>query len=1192
MIDRTALLADLQQLVGDLEDDLRNRCIDVPDVDAVGRAQWLRAESAGRTAQSYETWREAWITQAAVAWVLACVFVRFCEDNGLVDDPLLSGAGDRRAIAQDHRQLHLRQHHADSDREWLLAVFDRYRHLPGLGEILGTHNPLWELAPTADGARLLVEFWWKINPETGSLLHDFTDPSWDTRFLGDLYQDLSESARKAYALLQTPDFIEEFILDRTLDPAIDEFGLNDASMIDPTCGSGHFLLGAFARFFDRWLEQAPGDNRRVLAQRALDAVHGVDVNPFAVGIARFRLLVAALKASRVGRLAGAPDFVTHVATGDSLLHGVQTGQLAGTDTHHLAVHHSYASEDLDQARAILSDRYSAVVGNPPYITPKDPALNDVYRRLYSTCHRQYSLGVPFTERFFDLADAGGFVGMITANSFMKREFGKKLIEDYFPTVDLTHVIDTSGAYIPGHGTPTVILLGRHQKPVGSTVRAAMGIRGEPERPDHPERGLVWSSIARLLDSPGTGNDFISVVDLDRDRLRLHPWSLGGGGTAELRMLLSDRGSMELRELIVAVGAMAKTREDDAYFAPRGFFAKRGVQPDHILPVVEGENVRDWRLVPVLEALFPYSPALNAELEPESPELRWLWPRKAHLLNRRELGGLQTEIGKTWYEWNRLLKHRVEGPAFAFAFVASHNHFARRTQRSGFSGSAPLVLLADDLPAERRNALLGLLNSSAACFWMQQTFHDKGNRGTGGGIVDEAWERFFEHDATKLQSFPVVADGPAHTAALLDGLAAELQVVNPHSVAESATPTAARLAEAADRYAEIRAQQVAAQERLDWEVYTAYGLLEEQLTTGSNPEPPLHLGERAFEIVLARRIAAGEERSSWFERHGATPITDLPAHWPEAYRQLVERRIDAIQSNLHVGLIERAEYKRRWLAESWENQQRRATRRWLIDRLESDRYWPESRITTCARLAEVARVDADFMQVAALYAGQDFDLVRLIVDLMTEEAVPYLAAYRYKEPGLRKRAEWERTWELQRAEDEIDARTALPADDSRFLTADQADVLKRQEVGTIPVPPKYTSSDFVKSTYWRHRGKLDVPKERFISYPGAERENDPTLVIGWAGWDHLQRAQALSAWFTEARDSGTDRARLVAMLAGLWELVPWLRQWHNEIDPTFGERLGDFFASFTTEQAGALGHTTDELAAWRPPAPTRGRRARA
>ena len=48
---------------------------------------------------------------------------------------------------------------------------------------------------------------------------------------------------------------------------------------------------------------------------------------------------------------------------------------------------------------------------------------------------------------------------------MKREFGKKLIEEFFPRVDLTHVIDTSGAYIPGHGTPTVILFARNRTPV-------------------------------------------------------------------------------------------------------------------------------------------------------------------------------------------------------------------------------------------------------------------------------------------------------------------------------------------------------------------------------------------------------------------------------------------------------------------------------------------------------------------------------------------------------------------------------------------------------------------------------------------------------------------------------------------------------------------------------------------------------
>lgn len=48
--------------------------------------------------------------------------------------------------------------------------------------------------------------------------------------------------------------------------------------------------------------------------------------------------------------------------------------------------------------------------------------------------------------------------------------------------------------IPGHGTPTVILVGRNRAPVTGTIRVVLGIRGEPGRPENPARGLVWSAI--------------------------------------------------------------------------------------------------------------------------------------------------------------------------------------------------------------------------------------------------------------------------------------------------------------------------------------------------------------------------------------------------------------------------------------------------------------------------------------------------------------------------------------------------------------------------------------------------------------------------------------------------------------------------------------------------------------------------
>jgi hypothetical protein len=146
-----------------------------------------------------------------------------------------------------------------------------------------------------------------------------------------------------------------------------------------------------------------------------------------------------------------------------------------------------------------------------------------------------------------------------------------------------------------------------------------------------------------------------------------------------------------------------------------------------------------------------------------------------------------------------------------------------------------------------------------------------------------------------------------------------------------------------------------------------------------------------------------------------------------------------------------------------------------------------------------------------------------------------------------------------------------------------------------VPPKYASADFRKSAYWSLRGKLDVPKERFIHYPGLERGSDPSPLIGWAGWDHLQQAQALATLYQDRRENeGWGADRLKPALAGLLELVPWLLQWHNEPDPAHGGlRLGEYFEGFLDEEARVLGTSRAELASWKPAETARrGRRPKA
>ena len=209
-------------------------------------------------------------------------------------------------------------------------------------------------------------------------------PTLDTRFLGDLYQDLSDHARATYALLQTPEFVEEFILDRTFEPAVREFGLAATSVIDPTCGSGHFLLGAFGRLVQqvdrtrtshrrprarrtrprsghrrrhqpvrRGDRPLPTADRRPERLRTVQSGAGADTSRSGSRPVT-RCFVGVLKSSHQGdllaELEGRPAFAYYTEDGDLLADYLEPGQ------------------------------YTVVVGNPPYITVKDKVLNERYRK--------------------------------------------------------------------------------------------------------------------------------------------------------------------------------------------------------------------------------------------------------------------------------------------------------------------------------------------------------------------------------------------------------------------------------------------------------------------------------------------------------------------------------------------------------------------------------------------------------------------------------------------------------------------------------------------------------------------------------------------------------------------------------------------------------------------------------------------
>jgi hypothetical protein len=659
-----------------------------------------------------------------------------------------------------------------------------------------------------------------------------------------------------------------------------------------------------------------------------------------------------------------------------------------------------------------------------------------------------------------------------------------------------------------------------------------------------------------------------VGELDRRHLATHPWSLTGGGAVELMDCINQRAEQTVRSLGIRVGGLVTTGEDAAFeIGGHANVRRRGL--NQARPLIPGEAVKDYAEDSDTWAVFPYSTDYELIRELAGPALVALWPSRTILQNRRRFGTPVYELTDfVWYQYRELYHERLQSQVVvAFVKISTHNHAIRDHQRSLFREACHGLIASDDA---LMMSVLGVLNSSTACFWLKQNSHNKGSQGVNEGIKAEPWERFYEFTGTTLQNFPLPASLPLDRGQALDRLAVQLKGGTAQAIANTGPLSRGVLDHAARAAANTRAEMIAQQEELDWEVYQLYGLVEDDLTYNGDDLPGLVLGERAFEIVLAR----GNQETAWFDRHGSTPVTEIPQHWPAVYRDLVERRIALIESHPYIRLLEQPEYKRRWAAEPWEKQEERALRGWLLDRLEDKRFWfdrtgrPAPR--SIAHLADDVARDPDLVSVLALWEGRpDLPVTASLQKLLADEAVPYLAAYRYKDTGLRKREAWEHTWALQRREDRGD------------------------NVGTIPVPPKYASADFVRKEYWAHRGKLDVPKERFILYPDAGRRTDPTPVLGWAGWDHAQQALALETLIQQRETEGWDDKDLIPLVAGLAELLPWVEQWHTDKEPFYGGvSPAEFFREQLDDRARQVERTREQLAAWRPEPARRGRARKA
>ena len=160
-------------------------------------------------------------------------------------------------------------------------------------------------------------------------------------------------------------------------------------------------------------------------------------------------------------------------------------------------------------------------------------------------------------------------------------------------------------------------------------------------------------------------------------------------------------------------------------------------------------------------------------------------------------------------------------------MATHNHFVLDRGGKVFKQSAPVIKLPKEATEDDHLALLGVLNSSTACFWLKQNSHNKGSTGGGSGAAaSEPWEDVYEFTGTTLQGLPAPSR-VCHSS----GLASSTATASDGEASASTrwrargrdTPTCERLSTARTRASSsMRGRMVAVQEELDWEVYRSTG----------------------------------------------------------------------------------------------------------------------------------------------------------------------------------------------------------------------------------------------------------------------------------------------------------------------------------------------------------------------------------
>ena len=272
--------------------------------------------------------------------------------------------------------------------------------------------------------------------------------------------------RKAGGVYYTPTYIVDYIVENTIGKLLEgkkpgpRGGASKLKIVDPACGSGSFLIGAYEYLLnwhrDRYLEDGPDKHRDRLYEGPggewhltidekkrilLNNIYGVDIDPQAVEVTKLSLLIKVLEGEseqslqtqlRMFSERALPDLRENIKCGNSLIgpdfyENEQMILLDEEERYRINVFDWEGKDGFPQVFEGDDPGFDAVIGNPPYggylYAPEKDYLKTKYKR------QSYQLDsyLLFLERAVDyLLREDGFYGMIIPNPWLTNLLQSKI----------------------------------------------------------------------------------------------------------------------------------------------------------------------------------------------------------------------------------------------------------------------------------------------------------------------------------------------------------------------------------------------------------------------------------------------------------------------------------------------------------------------------------------------------------------------------------------------------------------------------------------------------------------------------------------------------------------------------------------------------------------------------------------------